>query len=133
MARVLAVDDESHMTYVIATWLTKHGHEVVRASDGAAALELLRAEPFDLLITDVDMPRMDGLSLLSHRDAVEQLRGIVVLTGRCDYKELDLPCPSDKVQLLPKPFGPSRLAELVAQLLSLESSPSATHESIRTR
>ena len=133
MARVLAVDDEPHMTYIIATWLTKNGHEVVRAPDGAAALELLRAEPFDVLITDVDMPRMDGLSLLSHRDAVERLRGIVVLTGRCDYKELDLSCPKEKVQLLPKPFGPSRLVELVEGLLSLESSPSATHEVAPTR
>jgi len=130
MARVLAVDDQPHMTYVIATWLTENGHEVVRASDGAAALELLRAEPFDVLITDVDMPRMDGLSLLSHRDAVDQLRGVVVLTGRHDYKELNPSCCSEKIRLLPKPFSPSGLAQLVEQLLSGELSPKATNELI---
>ena len=132
MARVLAVDDQPHMACVIATWLTKNGHEVVCASDGAAALELLRAEPFDVLITDVDMPRMDGLSLLSHHDAVERLRGIVVLTGRCDYKDLDPSCCKEKIRLLPKPFSPSGLAQLVEQLLSSEFSPSPADDLIPT-
>ncbi len=132
MARVLAVDDQPHMTYVIATWLTENGHEVVRASDGAVALELLRAEPFDVLITDVDMPRMDGLALLGHREAVEPLRGIVVLTGRCDYKELDAPWCKEKTRLLPKPFSPSGLAQLVDELLSAELSQSTTDDLIPT-
>lgn len=126
MARVLAVDDQPHMTYIIATWLTENGHEVVRATDGAAALERLRAEPFDVLVTDVDMPRMDGLSLLRQHDAVNRLRGVIVLTGRCDYQDLDPACGKEKVRLLPKPFSPTRLAQLVEELLSSEYSPNGT-------
>ncbi len=133
VARVLAVDDEPHMTRVVATWLTKNGHEVVCASDGGAALELLRAEPFDVLITDVDMPHMDGLSLLSQRDVVERLRGIVLITGRCDYKNLVSSCPKEMVRLLPKPFSPSRLAEFVEELLALKSSPGAPQQLAPTR
>jgi DNA-binding NtrC family response regulator len=128
MARILAVDDQPHMTWVIANWLGKHGHEVVRAFDGAAAAERLRGESFDLLITDVDMPRMDGLSLLSERDAIDRLRGVVVLTGRQDYKELGSIYGKDKIHILPKPFSPSRLVQLVDKLLSDEHSPSAASD-----
>jgi two-component system chemotaxis response regulator CheY len=133
MARVLAVDDEAHMTYVIATWLTENGHEVVRASDGVSALELLRAETFDVLITDVDMPRMDGLTLLSQRDAVDGLRGIILLTGRCDYKDLDPSCCGEKLRLLPKPFSPSGLAQLVNELLSQKYPANETNDLIAAR
>ena len=120
MARILAVDDQPHMTHVIASWLAKMGHEVVRADDGLAALRLLRTRPFDILITDVDMPGMDGLSLLGYSDAVEPLRGIIVLTGRCDYKHL-VPCScSHKTHLFPKPFSPTGLTQLVEELVSAE-------------
>ncbi len=133
MARVLAVDDAPHMTRVVSTWLTKNGHEVVCAADGGAALELLRAESFDVLITDLDMPHMDGLSLLSQREVLEQLRGVVVITGRCDYKNLESACPKEMIRLLPKPFSPSRLAEFVEELLSLNPSPSAPRQLTPTR
>ncbi|MFQ5805739.1 MAG: response regulator [Phycisphaerae bacterium] len=133
MARVLAVDDQPHMTYIVATWLAENGHEVVRASDGAAALELLRAEPFDLLITDVDMPHMDGLSLLSHHEVMDRLVGIIVLTGRCDFQDLDASCCKEKIHLLPKPFSPSGLAQLVEGLIATEPSPSVTKDLVPTQ
>lgn len=122
MANILAVDDQPHLTYIIANWLTKNGHEVVRASDGAAALELLLSRRFDVLVTDVDMPRMSGLELLSHREAVDDLCGIVVLTSRDDYRELGPSHCNDRIEFLPKPFSPTRLAELVEHFLSRRAS-----------
>ncbi len=113
MARILAVDDQPHMTCIIAHWLTEQGHEVVCASDGARALELLRTEPFDVLITDVDMPRMDGLTLLRQRDVVDRLLAVVVITGRSDYPDLNGASGNEKIHILPKPFSPSELARLV--------------------
>jgi CheY-like chemotaxis protein len=114
MARILAVDDQPHMTHIIAHWLTEQGHEVVCASDGARALELLRAESFDVLVTDVDMPGMDGLTLLRQRDLIDRLLAVVVLTGRSDYADLHGPPGGAKVHFLPKPFSPSELARLVS-------------------
>jgi two-component system response regulator ResD len=127
VARILAVDDQPYVTRIIAGWLTRAGHEVLRADDGAAALKILHAEPIDILITDIDMPHLDGLSLLSHRAAVERLCGVIVLTGRSDYKELRWSHRGHTVHLLPKPFSPTRLAELVEQLLPREDSLSPAH------
>jgi len=118
MARILVVDDQPHVSRTIANWLTRAGHAVVRASDGAAALELLRAESFDILITDVDMPELDGLSLLRQSDVIGRLRGVVVVTGRHDHGTLAATHGRGSIHVMPKPFSPSRLAELVEQLLS---------------
>lgn len=122
MARILTVDDQPYMTRVISMWLGRQGHEVVRASSAAEALVRLRGGGFDLLITDVDMPEMDGLTLLSQPEVGRRLRGVVVITGRTDYSELVPPgCAACRV--LPKPFSPTRLAELVEEVL--EAAPLA--------
>lgn len=133
MARVLSVDDQPHMSHVIAIWLKKNGHEVVQADNGVTALELLRSGEFDVLVTDVDMPHMDGLTLISHRDAIARLRGVIVLTGRHDYEDLRASVPEGKAHVLPKPFSPSRFMLLVHEILSHQNPASATSESAQTR
>ena len=82
MARILVVDDQPHMTYLLGVHLGKAGHEVSTAADGESALELLRAESFDMAIVDVAMPKMDGLTLISHREVIDPLKGVIVLTCR---------------------------------------------------
>lgn len=62
---VLVVDDEFDIRYVTRLLLEGAGYGVVEASDGRAALDLLDTEPVDLVLTDVDMPGMDGLTLLA--------------------------------------------------------------------
>ena len=126
MAKVLAVDDQPHLTFIIYSLLTKNGHDVARAGDGVAALERLMAEKFDVLVTDVDMPRMDGLTLLSHREAVDGLCGIIVLTSRDDFRELGLLHCHDRIEFLPKPFSPMKLSELVDQFVHHQAATSAS-------
>jgi pilus assembly protein CpaE len=62
-ARVLFVDDEEQIRKLLSTWLTRHGYEVSVANDGWEALKSIRAKAPDLLITDVNMPNMNGLEL----------------------------------------------------------------------
>jgi DNA-binding NtrC family response regulator len=62
--RILVVDDEKIKRVTLADDLSGQGHEVVTASDGQAAIELLDREVFDVVITDMKMPRMDGMELL---------------------------------------------------------------------
>jgi DNA-binding NtrC family response regulator len=120
MARILAVDDQPHMTCIIARWLARQGHEVVRADDGRAALELLRSQPFDILVSDVDMPGMDGLSLVAQGDVTARLRAVILITGRHDYRQLRPNCRA-ALHVLPKPFSPNRLAQLIEEILENES------------
>jgi hypothetical protein len=63
MATILVVDDDAAMRSMIARALTGDGHAVTEAGDGEAALEVLGKSAFALLVTDVQMPGMDGLTL----------------------------------------------------------------------
>jgi len=62
VARVLVVDDEEGIREFVAEALEDDGHVVVRAKDGAEASARLRAQAFDLMITDLRMPELDGMT-----------------------------------------------------------------------
>ena len=79
--RILVVDDEAKMRRLLEMALTGMGHEVVQAEDGIAALEACDEAPFDLILTDLRMPRMDGMELLrTLRDRGDDAP-IIVLTA----------------------------------------------------
>ena len=61
---ILAVDDSASMRQMVRYTLESAGYTVVQAADGVEALELAKANPADLVLTDVNMPRMDGLTLV---------------------------------------------------------------------
>lgn len=83
-ARVLVVDDAMTVRELQRTILGRAGYEVRTAGDGEEALRLLEQEPFDLVLTDLEMPRLDGLSLTRAIRATEGLAHlpVVVLTSR---------------------------------------------------
>ena len=64
MAKLLVVDDENNLRLVVQKEMTRQGHEVETASDGEAAWDALEAQDFDVLLCDINMPRLDGISLL---------------------------------------------------------------------
>ena len=64
MARILVADDETGLRTFVAEALAGDGHVVAQAADGAEAAQRLARESFDLLITDLRMPRLDGMALL---------------------------------------------------------------------
>ncbi len=118
MARFLVADDEEFIVQVVEQLLATSGHTVVKASNGADALALLRSDPVDIAILDVMMPKMTGLEVCSRMRQSPELKNIPVLflTGR---EEL-----SDKVQgfevgaddYVTKPFN---LRELDARVKAL--------------
>lgn len=124
MARILVAEDDPHILRVISLWLTRQGHDVVEARNGLAALELVRAQRPDVLITDVNMPLMDGLQLVEQVvQDVRGPRGIVLLTNRWDHAEMSDRFAEWNVQVLPKPFSPSKLSSLVKLLVEKPAGP----------
>lgn len=85
--RILIVDDHPENLYLLRSLLAGYGYEVVEASHGAAALELARQQPPDLVITDLLMPVMDGFTLLREWKADPKLRAIPLLVYTATYTE----------------------------------------------
>ncbi|RME41209.1 MAG: response regulator, partial [Planctomycetota bacterium] len=106
----MIVEDEAHVKRVTSLWLARHGYTVLEAADGVEALERLRRGGVDLLITDVNMPEMDGVTLLRRmREELELDIPVLMFSARCDQKQLAEQVEPLRAVLYPKPFVPSHL------------------------
>ena len=120
MARILAVDDSPSMRQMVSVALAQAGHDVASASDGVEALKIAGTERFDLVITDVNMPNMDGITL------VRELRGkanykftpLLVLTTEATPERKQQGRDAGATGWLVKPFNPQRLLDTIARVLS---------------
>lgn len=119
-ARVLVVDDSRLSREAASRVLAAAGHQIVTAEDGWEAWETLSERRFDAVVTDLEMPRVDGFELITRirRDATVRHLPIVVLSSRTAQATRDRALRAGADAVLPK--GPHRraLAETVAQLLA---------------
>ncbi|MCF7958043.1 MAG: response regulator [Phycisphaerae bacterium] len=115
--KLLLADDDSKIHLIVKMWLNRSGHDVTSVRNGQEALDLIREEYFDGLITDANMPLMTGMELIKYvlllPDPPDM---IVLLTSRCDVKEIKADINSEKVHLFNKPFSPSALTGLIETL-----------------
>ena len=115
--KILFADDDARLHVIVRMWLSKNGHQVESATNGQDALEQLKSQPYDALITDVNMPLMDGIELVNATLQLPQPPElIVVLTSRCDIAQLQNKVNLTDVHLFNKPFSPKALAELIQKL-----------------
>ena len=123
--RILVVDDEQEITFVLRSGLTKHGYDVRVAGDGEAALDLFHAWTPDLVITDLAMPHMTGLQLCQRlRESSEVPIIILSVKGEESTKIEALDAGAD--DYLTKPFG---MGELLARVrATLRRTPVTTPE-----
>jgi len=116
---LLVVDDNSMNRIMLSRYITKLGYRSSLAENGRQALEKLQAEPYDLVLLDVQMPEMDGYAVLKHLKADPRLRDIpVIMISAVDELESVVTCIELGAQdYLPKPFNPVLLrARLTACL-----------------
>jgi two-component system cell cycle response regulator CpdR len=120
MPRVLIADDEDSMRALVARALTMDGHAIVTAQDGAEALEILTREQgaFDLLLTDIQMPVMDGiaLALSAARDFPDLT--ILLMTGFADQRERASNLNAIAHDVITKPFSVADIRTAVADALA---------------
>ncbi len=120
MAHILAVDDQRVMRELVKSVLEGEGHQVLIAEDGVEAMSIARDNSFDLVLTDINMPNMNGISLVSklrRLDAYSSTPIIMLTTESADFKK-------DKAKRmgangwLQKPFDPDRLIKAVNSTLA---------------
>ena len=113
-------DDEPHIVLAVSLKFTKSGFRVTSDNNGQSAWESILRDPPQLLITDLQMPRMDGLELIKRMRSHENLKDIPVILLTAKGYELDedeLRSEYRIQQVLPKPFSPRELVAIANSLL----------------
>lgn len=117
MARVLVVEDEESVRDFVCRVLSMHGHSILTAHDGAEAVELMATHHFDLLISDIAMPVMDGISLALKVRATRPHVPIILMTGYANERQRAHNLSLLIEGLLSKPFTMDQLLTEVGKAL----------------
>ena len=120
MAAILAVDDSASIRQMVSFTLRSAGHEVIEAIDGQDAVDKLRYNAVDVILTDQNMPRMDGLTLVRILRAREDCRNvpILILTTESSDEMKAMGREAGATGWLVKPFDPERLVNVIDTVMS---------------
>ncbi len=105
MARILVADDEKGVREFVARALTHRGHEVTAVEDGLQALEVLGRQEFDLLITDIVMPGLDGIALALKVSKEWPDMAVLLMTGFAHERQRAHNLESLIHRVIEKPFS----------------------------
>jgi len=119
MARILAVDDSASMRQMVSFTLKAAGHTVMDAEDGNQALNIAKTQSFDLVLTDVNMPIMDGLTLTKELRTLADYRftPILILTTEAGKDKKQEGRAAGATGWLVKPFNPDQLLATIKKVL----------------
>ena len=118
-ATILAVDDSASMRQMVRFTLKQAGYEVIEAVDGMEALELARGKSVDLVLTDVNMPRMDGITLVRElrQLATYKFVPMLMLTTESSTEKKMLGKQAGATGWLVKPFNPEKLLATISKVM----------------
>lgn len=119
MAHILVVDDEERMRHLLSIMLTRKGHRVEQAGDGVEALEMIESTPFDMVITDIKMPRLDGTGLLKKVMEMDIPCPVVFITAFATVESAVEAMRLGATDYITKPFEDSRILLTVERTLNV--------------
>ena len=119
--KVLVCDDESHIRRVIELKLKGRGYNVLTATNGEEGLAIIQSEYPEVVITDINMPKMDGKTLCQLTDPLKKGRPFltIIITARISPDDHDWVSQMQDTQFMEKPFSPSKLLESVDKYLGI--------------
>lgn len=118
MAKILAVDDSEPMRQIISQTLFSGGHEVVLASDGEEGLKKFAQAEFDLVVTDINMPVLDGFGLVRQIREGNKNVPILALTTESEDEKRRSGEAAGVDGWIVKPFKPAQFLAIIKQVLS---------------
>ncbi|HEU5325389.1 MAG TPA: response regulator transcription factor [Candidatus Limnocylindria bacterium] len=127
---ILVVDDDPKIVHLVRTYLEREGHRVTAAHDGRSALASMALDPPALVVLDLMLPEVDGISVLRairRRDATP----VVVLSARGTARDRVEGLEEGADDYVPKPFSPAELVLRIRRLLRTPDPRPQTHEPIR--
>jgi two-component system chemotaxis response regulator CheY len=116
---ILTVDDSPSIRQMLTYVLETNGYRVLQASDGAEGLEVARSNKVDMILTDQNMPKMDGLSLIRELRALPayEKTPIVMLTTESSLSMKEQGRGAGATGWMVKPFDPERLVEMLRKVI----------------
>jgi adenylate cyclase len=120
--RILAVDDVASNLEILQVRLEAQGYEVITASDGEQALQLIREDEPDLVLLDIMMPKIDGITVLKQlkQDAAARFLPVILITAKADTSDVVIGLEAGADDYLTKPFEQAALVARVRSLLRLK-------------
>lgn len=119
MQSILAVDDSASMRQMVAFTLKGAGYNVIEAVDGQEALEKARSQHVDLVLTDQNMPRMDGITLVKQLRTLQNFAGtpMLILTTESSAEMKAKGKAAGATGWLVKPFDPAKLLDVIKRVI----------------
>jgi two-component system chemotaxis response regulator CheY len=118
MKRILTVDDSRTMRDMLRATLASAGYDVIQAVDGEDGVRVLGNDPVDVIITDINMPKMDGYGFIEacRANPVHKATPILVLTTESSQEKRGRAREAGATGWLVKPFDPTRLLQVVERV-----------------
>jgi DNA-binding NtrC family response regulator len=118
MATILVIDDEQGIRDLLGTLLRRKGYDVVLAESGRKGLELFRQARPDLIVLDLKMPEMDGLTVLRQIRTLDLRKPVVILTGAGTADAAEQARALGVTEFIEKEFSLHRLGDALKRLLT---------------
>jgi CheY-like chemotaxis protein len=127
--RILVADDEPEVVNLVRMVLEMEGYTVVDADDGEQAVTRVQTDRPDLILLDVRMPRLSGLSVLErlHEDPTTSAIPVIMLSVVTTYPEVQTALQRGAIAYLAKPFELREMSRLVTRILAMDSAQREAH------
>lgn len=119
--KVLVIDDDAHIRRIIQIKLKKKGYAVLTAKNGEEGLNIIKAEKPDAVISDINMPKIDGVALCKMTNEFKKERPYltIIITARISPDERAWVKEMTDTQFVEKPFSPSKLIDALDQYFGI--------------
>lgn len=128
LGSILVVDDETAVLEMIVDALGIGGYQVISAADGLEALQLIRKQDFDLIVTDVNMPKLDGYQFVEKLRERDAQTPVIFLTARNERVDINRGLKLGADDYITKPFGLEELSLRIRAILKRTRKVSQTAE-----
>lgn len=116
--RILIVEDDAAVRTFVSRVLEKEGYDITATADSSEAMVFLQREQFDLLLTDIVLPQMDGIALANEACMIQPHLRIILMSAYAMDTRYRVPVSKPKWPILIKPFGIREIRQAVCQHLA---------------